>query len=262
MSKELDLDFEFEDYDPLEAKPISKKSMVIFFVIDTSESMRGKKIDDLNRVMREIIPELAGVGSSNTELKYAVLSFSSGCKWETSEPFIVDENNKWKDLQAGGITDLGMAFEELAAMLSRKKFLKAPSLSYAPVIFLMTDGYPTDNYKRGLQVLKSNNWYKYGIKVALGIGDYFNEAVLEEFTENKELVVKAANTAQLVKLVRTIAVTSSQIGSKSMTVSKDDNEEFSYEDVQGTKEEEMIKTVQDTVNDDEFIDLEYEDGWE
>ena len=47
-----------------------------------------------------------------------------------------------------------------------------------------------------------------------------------------------------------------------MTVSKDDNEEFSYEDVQGTKEEEMIKTVQDTVNDDEFIDLEYEDGWE
>ena len=44
-----DFEFEFEDYDPLEAKPITKKSMVIFFVIDTSESMKGKKIDDLNR---------------------------------------------------------------------------------------------------------------------------------------------------------------------------------------------------------------------
>ena len=43
-----DFEFEFEDYDPLEAKPITKKSMVIFFVIDTSESMKGKKIDDLN----------------------------------------------------------------------------------------------------------------------------------------------------------------------------------------------------------------------
>lgn len=262
MSKEFDFDFEFEDYDPLDVKPISKKSMVIFFVIDTSESMRGKKIDDLNRVMREIIPELAGIGGSNTELKYAVLSFSSGCKWETSEPLIVDENNRWKDLEADGITDLGMAFEELTAMLSRKKFLKAPSLSYAPVIFLMTDGYPTDNYKKSLNILKQNNWYKYGIKVALGIGDYFNEAVLEEFTENKELVVKAANTSQLVKLVRTIAVTSSQIGSKSMSLVKDDEEEFSYEDVQGTKEQEMVRAVQDTVDDEEFINLEFEDGWD
>ena len=61
-----DFEFEFEDYDPLEAKPITKKSMVIFFVIDTSESMKGKKIDDLNRVMREIIPQLAGVGGCNT----------------------------------------------------------------------------------------------------------------------------------------------------------------------------------------------------
>ena len=119
-----DFEFEFEDYDPLEAKPITKKSMVIFFVIDTSESMKGKKIDDLNRVMREIIPQLAGVGGCNTELKYAVLSFSSGCKWITSEPMIVEDNNSWKDLSANGITDLGMAFEELTSMLSRKKFLK------------------------------------------------------------------------------------------------------------------------------------------
>lgn len=57
-------------------------------------------------------------------------------------------------LSANGITDLGMAFEELTSMLSRKKFLKSPSLSYAPVIFLMTDGYPTDNYKKGLEKLK------------------------------------------------------------------------------------------------------------
>ena len=37
------------------------------------------------------------------------------------------------------------------------------------------------------------------MKIALGIGDYFDESVLEEFTENKELVVKAANSSQLAK---------------------------------------------------------------
>lgn len=260
MSK--DFEFEFEDYDPLEAKPITKKSMVIFFVIDTSESMKGKKINDLNKVMREIIPELAGVGGCNTELKYAVLSFSSGCKWITSEPMIVEDNNRWTDLTAEGITDLGMAFEELTSMLSRKKFLKSPSLSYAPVIFLMTDGYPTDNYKKGLEKLKSNNWYKYGIKIALGIGDYFNEKVLEEFTENKELVVKASNSSQLAKLVKTIAVTSSQIGSKSVTITSDE-EELNYEDVQGHKQKEMQKIVQDTVSNEDFVEvLDLEDGWD
>ena len=156
-----------------------------------------------------------------------------------------------------------MAFEELTSMLSRKKFLKSPSLSYAPVIFLMTDGYPTDNDKKGLEKLKNNNWYKYGMKIALGIGDYFDESVLEEFTENKELVVKAANSSQLAKLIKTIAVTSSQIASKSMTIVSDEENELDYEDVEGNKQKEMVKIVQDTVSDDEFIEtLELEDGWD
>lgn len=151
----------------------------------------------------------------------------------------------------------------MTSMLSRKKFLKSPSLSYAPVIFLMTDGYPTDNYKKGLEKLKNNNWYKYGMKIALGIGDYFDESVLEEFTENKELVVKAANSSQLAKLIKTIAVTSSQIASKSMTIVSDEENELDYEDVEGNKQKEMVKIVQDTVSDDEFIEtLELEDGWD
>ena len=167
---------------------------------------------------------------------------------------IVEDNNNWKDLNANGITDLGMAFEELTSMLSRKKFLKSPSLSYAPVIFLMTDGYPTDNYKKGLEKLKNNNWYKYGMKIALGIGEYFDESVLEEFTESKELVVKAANSSQLAKLIKTIALTSSQIASKSMTIVSDEENELDYEDVEGNKQKEMVKIVQDTVSDDEFIE--------
>lgn len=74
------------------------------------------------------------------------------------------------------------------------------------------------------------------MKIALGIGDYFDESVLEEFTENKELVVKAANSSQLAKLIKTIAVTSSQIASKSMTIVSDEENELDYEDVEGNKQ--------------------------
>ena len=44
--------------DPLDTMPPAKKSMVIFFLVDTSKSMEGTKLDSLNRVMGEILPEL------------------------------------------------------------------------------------------------------------------------------------------------------------------------------------------------------------
>ena len=75
--------------DPLDTMPPAKKSMVIFFLVDTSKSMEGTKLDSLNRVMGEILPELIGVGGAGTDVKIAVLSFSSGYEWVTPEPVLV-----------------------------------------------------------------------------------------------------------------------------------------------------------------------------
>ena len=38
-----------EAIDPLETMPPAKKSMVIFFLVDTSKSMEGSKLESLNR---------------------------------------------------------------------------------------------------------------------------------------------------------------------------------------------------------------------
>ena len=43
--------------------------------------------------------------------------------------------------------------------------------SYAPAIFLMSDGQPTDDYEKYLKQLKENNWFKASIKAAIAIGD-------------------------------------------------------------------------------------------
>ena len=77
--------------DPLDTMPPAKKSMVIFFLVDTSKSMEGTKLDSLNRVMGEILPELIGVGEAGTDVKIAVLSFSSGYEWVTPEPVLGEE---------------------------------------------------------------------------------------------------------------------------------------------------------------------------
>lgn len=264
--EEITIDeFKEYDFDPLEVKPISKKNLVIFFLVDTSGSMSGKKIGTLNTTMEELLPELRGLGGATTDIKLAVMTFSSGCEWITKEPMSVDDYQYWTRLKAEGLTDLGEAFTELSNKLSRKEFLNAPSLSYAPVIFLLTDGYATDDVLEGLKTLQHNNWYKYGLKVALGLGEKFDEELLKKFTGNPELVVTAKTSDQLSKLVKTIAVTSSQIGSRSMTLTNDeDGREIMPEDVLGTKEKELADTIKDTINnDDDFVeDFDVEDGWD
>ena len=148
--EEITIDeFKEYDFDPLEVKPISKKNLVIFFLVDTSGSMSGKKIGTLNTTMEELLPELRGLGGATTDIKLAVMTFSSGCEWITKEPMSVDDYQYWTRLKAEGLTDLGEAFTELSNKLSRKEFLNAPSLSYAPVIFLLTDGYATDDALEG-----------------------------------------------------------------------------------------------------------------
>ncbi|MCC8069004.1 MAG: VWA domain-containing protein [Ruminococcus sp.] len=248
------------DDDPLNSTGVSKRSLVLFFLIDVSGSMKGTKIGELNTAMEELIPEIRRIGEADTDVKIAILKFSTGCSWMYSEPISIEEF-EWSRLTANGITDMGDAFTELSTKMSRSNFLNAPSLSFAPVIFLMTDGYPTDDYKAGLKRLNSNTWYKYALKVALGIGKEANDAMLAEFTENPDTVVHAYSGVQLANLIKKVAVTSSQIGSKSMTLTDNgSNRELSEQDVANRKQQELGKQIKDIAKNDEFSDV-FDAGW-
>ncbi|HCJ40228.1 VWA domain-containing protein [uncultured Ruminococcus sp.] len=252
---------DFDDDDPLGATAVSKKSLVIFFLIDTSGSMKGKKMGQLNTVMEELIPEIRRVGEADTDVKVAVLTFDTDVKWMYSAPISIEEF-EWARLGAQGVTSMGAAFTELAARMSRNSFLNSPSLSFAPVMFLMTDGYPSDDYKAGLKALQANSWYKFGLKAALGIGDEANDDMLEEFTGSKDTVVHAYTGGQLAAMIKIIAVTASQIGSKSMTLSDETNEELSDEDVFAAKQKMLGQQIQELVGDQtDAGDVPYDTGW-
>lgn len=252
--------FDFDDDDPLGATSVSKKSLVIFFVIDTSASMRGKKIGELNTVMEELIPEIRKVGEADTDVKVAVLTFSTDIKWMYSAPISI-EDFEWSRLNASGVTSMGAAFEELSARMSRNSFLSSPSLSFAPVIFLMTDGYPSDDYKKGLRELYSNSWYKFGLKAALGIGNEANDDMLAEFTGSKDTVVHAYTGSQLAQMIKIVAVTASQIGSKSMTLSDDNNKELNADDVFASKQKLLGQQIQELVSQEDSDDISFDTGW-
>ena len=259
---DLDSDLlDFDDDDPLSATSVSKKSLVIFFLIDTSGSMRGTKMGELNTVMEELIPEIRRVGEADTEVKLAVLTFSTNVSWMYSTPVNIEEF-EWTRLRADGVTSMGAAFKELALRMSRNGFLNSPSLSFAPVIFLMTDGYPSDDYKEGLKALEANSWYKFGLKAAIGIGNEANDDMLAEFTGTKDTVVHAYSGGQLAQMIKIVAVTASQIGSKSMTLSDESNKEIDDEDVYAAKQKLLGQQIQEYVNNsDEVETVSFDTGW-
>ena len=95
--------------------------------------------------------------------------------------------------------------------------MSSPSGCFAPAIILLSDGGPTDNFQAGLAQLKGNSWFKSAIKVAIAIGDDADKNVLKDFTGSLEAVITVHNIDALKKMIRIIAITSSQIGSKSTT---------------------------------------------
>lgn len=208
--------------DLLAAVPIPRRTMVLFFLVDTSGSMNGDKIGAVNEAIREVIPEIKDISAENADalIKIAVLDFSSGARWLYERPVDSDQF-VWNNLEAGGLTDMGVAFNMLDEKLSRTQFMADAIGSYAPAIFMMSDGAPTDDYKKGLEELRKNKWFKVAIKVAVAIGADANTEILKEFTGNEECVLTVRSPQALRKMIRFASVTASQIGSKSSGVGND-----------------------------------------
>jgi uncharacterized protein YegL len=197
-----------------DVKGITRKQMVLFFLIDTSSSMANSKISSVNTAIREVIPELRDIGGADVDLRIAVLEFSSGFQWQNpSGPVAVDKFS-WSNLSADGVTDMGTAFLELNNKLSRNSFLKAPSASFAPVIILLSDGMPVDDWQSGLTALKADNWFKAAVKAALAIGSDAEFDVLSEFTGDTNTVIRVNNPGVLRTMIKKVSITSSQIGTR------------------------------------------------
>lgn len=271
MSKSLVLDevtgaVEAGEQDFLDTMEPAKKSMTIFFLIDVSGSMKGTKIGSLNGTMEELLPSLIGVGEASTDVKIAIMKFSTDVEWVTPEPVRIEEYQYWNRLEAKGLTFMGDAFLELSRKLSRSSFLSSPSLSFAPVIFLLSDGSPNDDWKKGLDTLKQNKWFQHGLKIALGIGSEVNMDVLRAFTGNDELAVRAKNADQLRELIKLLAVTSSQIGSRSLALVDSSGNQPGEELVAKAKQQVLVEEIRMGTRDilGEAVDLDavnYDEGW-
>jgi len=180
---------------------LAKRPLQFIYVVDTSGSMMGKKMESLNLAVRESIKPMQDVANENpnADVLVRVLRFSNGAQWHVSQPTSIHDF-RWTDLDADGITDMGHAMRLVAEAL---KVENMPMRGLPPVILLITDGMPTDDFDGGLQALLAEPWGKRSVRIGLAIGNDADLEAIERFIANPEIKpLRADNVQDLVKKIK------------------------------------------------------------
>ena len=200
---------------------LASRPLHFIWVVDCSGSMFGEKIGALNHAIQSTIPDMvdAARGNPNAQLLIRTLKFATGASWVTQNPVPIADF-AWDDLTAGGVTDMGKAFELLAAQLTIPPMTDR---GLPPVIVLLSDGQPTDEYKKPLEELLHLPWGKKAVRIAISIGHDADDEVLAQFTGNRELVLNANNPQALLKMIKWASTAAAQVSSPSNHAKEDKN---------------------------------------
>lgn len=174
---------------------LASRPLHFIWIADSSGSMeQDGKIQALNTAIREAIPHMKKVAEDNPNAQVLVraVKFSNGAQWHISQPTPVSDF-AWNDLAAEGETDMGKALQLVSEQL------KMPPMSeraLPPVLVLVSDGQPTDDFDGGLKALMDQPWGKKAVRVAISIGRDADPEVLQKFIGNSELKPLAANSPE------------------------------------------------------------------
>ena len=223
---------------------LASRPLHFFWVVDCSGSMYGEKIGTVNTVIQNCIPEMReeAKGNPNAQLLIRTMKFSTGASWVTATPVDIEEYS-WSDLSAGGVTDLGKAFELLAGQLSIPPM---PDRALPPVIVLLSDGQPTDNYKKSLDALLKMPWARKAVRIAISIGQDADDEVLREFTGNRELVLQANNAEMLAKMIKWASTAASVVSAPASRGVENNPDSVDNAESQGTLVLDMDNLPQST----------------
>jgi uncharacterized protein YegL len=174
---------------------LGSRPLHFIWIADCSGSMSGQKIQTLNFAIRESIPAMRNEAEENpnAQLLVRAVKFSHGAQWHIATPTPVDQF-QWTDLGTSGETDMGKALSLVAEQL---KMPPMPERALPPVLILLSDGQPTDDFSKGLRELMDQPWGKKAVRLAIAIGSDADTDVLQKFIGNQELPVLQANNPQV-----------------------------------------------------------------
>lgn len=166
---------------PVSAPP---RPLPVFLLADVSGSMgEHRKIETLNDCMATMTRSFAAEDTSRGEIQVGVVAF--GATARLHQPLVPATQLAWTDMRAGGGTPLGGAFTLLTDLLADEAVV--PKRAFMPVLILVSDGKPTDEWEAPLERLLASSRGAKAVRLAVGIGSDMEE---EDFTVLRRFIAR------------------------------------------------------------------------
>lgn len=159
---------------------MSIRRLPVYILADCSGSMNGAPIESVKSGIRALHSELMGDPSAVESAYLSVITFDSNAQQIVPLTEITQFNPP--EIQAGGTTAFGAALSLLSECLERevKQTSEEEKGDWKPLIFIFTDGAPTDRWDEPAAALKSS---RSGNIISVACGEAADPEILKEVTE-------------------------------------------------------------------------------
>ncbi len=199
------------------------RRLPVYLLLDTSGSMTGEPIEAVKNGVQVMISALRQNPQAIETAFISIITFDSVA--QQIIPLTDLASFQMVDLRATGTTALGEALKLVSNRIDHEvaKTTTEQKGDWKPLVFIMTDGIPTDDWLPGLNEFKQR---KTAFTVACAAGTGADTAVLKQITEN----VVSLDTADSASIGKFFQWVTASIGVSSTRV------EDGGKEIQGFKE--------------------------